>query len=61
MYKVLDTSRNNVLNYYVFTLYDIDTSFGMDPQNTANRKVFRAIESVNIIGYVNLIGVEYGY
>ena len=55
-YKGPDPSRKTGLHYYVFTLYALDTTLGLDPTNTAKGKVLRAMESVNILGYGKLIG-----
>ena len=49
------TSSDNGFNCYIFTLYALDTKLVMYPTNTANGKLFRAMESVNILGYVNFI------
>ena len=54
-YKGLAPSSNTGLNYYVFTMYDLDITPVMEPTNTYNVKVFRYMESVNIIGYGNII------
>ena len=55
VYKGPDPSRNTGLRYYVFTMYDLDITPVMEPTNTYNVKVFRYMESVNIIGYGNII------
>ena len=50
-YKGLDPSRNTGTNYYVFTLYDLDTTLGIDCKNTSKVKVLRSMESAYFLGF----------
>ena len=50
-YKGLDPSRKTGMHYYIFTMYALGTTLGMNHTNTANEEVLREMEGVNILGY----------
>ena len=55
-YRGPDQGRRSGLHYYVFTLFALDGTLGLDPNKSGRAAVMRAMYGQTVLGYGKLIG-----